>query len=563
MATEASDQQQLVLLIFQQHFVFPPPEEASFVFDTTILRVIPELAGDYSVPSMFSHWDNVEVEKANRMWHMLSLGPSRSGLPFHHHGRTWLAVVHGAKRWFVYPPGYGSPPEVDALANPFLSTSRWLEEVYPGLIDYPKPPVYGHLEDALSTSVPRTGYRPLECVQRPGEVLFVPDRWAHMTINIGETIAIGGQELLKDETRIDGAQKSLARNPLNYEALKDLGLTESNSATGITIQRRHNLVTFRDTELILLSNREDLYEKMRLTRDSWLVLYFHNTTYTDRQPDEEGVLISAVQQAEFEAMSAAASELRGVVNVAAMDLTRQQISLYENLPVFTAQSGLKHYALPFLKLHRGDAEILGETLTLGEFEIDLDGVLFPSDDLEDVHRVADFTLHVVDDEKLAHGSMRTVSVDMQSKYRQGIEMLRTALSVKPAHPETTNLLCEIIAEAGDLEAVHKCVLHAANEYRRLDVPGASATALSAVFYRLARIYTTREMFTEALPLLETSLQHSPNHQDALVDRVVALTHVADRRSAQSALESLRGRARNYAAISHIADIERDVAEMTD
>jgi hypothetical protein len=131
--------------------------------------------------------------------------------------------VHGAKRWFVYPPGYGPPPEIDALANPFLPSSRWVEDIYPLLLSYPKPPLYSyqlqnekHRDDHNLT----TGYRPLECVQRPGEVLFVPDRWAHMTLNLGETVAIGGQELLRDDVRVDGAHKALAVNPLNYEALK-------------------------------------------------------------------------------------------------------------------------------------------------------------------------------------------------------------------------------------------------------------------------------------------------------------------------------------------------------
>jgi hypothetical protein len=38
-------------------------------------------------------------------WHMLSLGQSRAGLPIHVHGETWLGLVYGAKRWFLYPPG--------------------------------------------------------------------------------------------------------------------------------------------------------------------------------------------------------------------------------------------------------------------------------------------------------------------------------------------------------------------------------------------------------------------------------------------------------------------------
>ena len=32
---------------------------------------------------------------------ILSLGASRTGLPFHVHGETWLGLVFGKKRWFL------------------------------------------------------------------------------------------------------------------------------------------------------------------------------------------------------------------------------------------------------------------------------------------------------------------------------------------------------------------------------------------------------------------------------------------------------------------------------
>lgn len=54
-------------------------DERSFVFDTTILRNIPELRADFEVPPMFTHWDYEEVESQQQLWHMLSLGPSNAG----------------------------------------------------------------------------------------------------------------------------------------------------------------------------------------------------------------------------------------------------------------------------------------------------------------------------------------------------------------------------------------------------------------------------------------------------------------------------------------------------
>ena len=51
----------------------------SFLFDTTILKAIPELTRDFDVPTIFQDWDTPENESSGALWHMLSLGPSRSG----------------------------------------------------------------------------------------------------------------------------------------------------------------------------------------------------------------------------------------------------------------------------------------------------------------------------------------------------------------------------------------------------------------------------------------------------------------------------------------------------
>lgn len=111
-----------------------------------------------------------------------------------------MAVVHGIKQWFLYPPGYDPPQSIDAAYSPMQPVSKWVQDIYPQLRRYPAPPL--HPPDTLpDTAVSVEGYRPLECRQYPGEVLFIPSRWTHLTLNIGETIAIGGQESLVDEER--------------------------------------------------------------------------------------------------------------------------------------------------------------------------------------------------------------------------------------------------------------------------------------------------------------------------------------------------------------------------
>lgn len=56
-------------------------QEASenFVFDTRIMKSIPELAKDFVVPHPFQRWDNSDLEKSGKAWRILSLGASRAG----------------------------------------------------------------------------------------------------------------------------------------------------------------------------------------------------------------------------------------------------------------------------------------------------------------------------------------------------------------------------------------------------------------------------------------------------------------------------------------------------
>lgn len=51
----------------------------NFVFDASILQSIPELLKDIQVPSVVREWDSPQNERDGMMWHMLSLGPSRTG----------------------------------------------------------------------------------------------------------------------------------------------------------------------------------------------------------------------------------------------------------------------------------------------------------------------------------------------------------------------------------------------------------------------------------------------------------------------------------------------------
>merc|ERR1711974_209306 len=98
-------------------------------------------------------------EAARRPTLSFGLGASGTGVPFHQHGPVFAEVVHGKKRWFLYPPE--EKPDFD----PQASSLQWLTSEYPKLVAQNKT-------------------LPMDCVALPGELLYTPDGWYHATLNL-------------------------------------------------------------------------------------------------------------------------------------------------------------------------------------------------------------------------------------------------------------------------------------------------------------------------------------------------------------------------------------------
>lgn len=103
---------------------------------------------------------STEQAESSLSWGVAGSG---TGVPFHVHGAVFNEVIHGLKRWFLYPP------EVQPIFNADETTLFWLKNTYPTLINK-------HLLK--------------ECVLGPNEILYLPDFWWHATLNIGETVNI-------------------------------------------------------------------------------------------------------------------------------------------------------------------------------------------------------------------------------------------------------------------------------------------------------------------------------------------------------------------------------------
>lgn len=100
-------------------------------------------------------------------WKRLSLGGDGVGLGLHAHAQFWLGLIHGHKRWLLFPPGRlgGNSTQSALVPNRMLGV--------PGLLRQLE-----GLEVATEMH---------DCVQGPSELLYVPTGWTHATMNLGKS----------------------------------------------------------------------------------------------------------------------------------------------------------------------------------------------------------------------------------------------------------------------------------------------------------------------------------------------------------------------------------------
>lgn len=152
-------------------------ERPLYIFDSKFGEKAPQLAADYEVPVYFREdlFSILGEERPDYRW--LIAGPARSGSSFHidpNSTSAWNAVVRGAKKWVMYPPEVVPPGVFPSPDGADVATSVSITEWFMNF--------YGETKQRAQ--------RPVECICRAGEVVFVPRGWWHVVINLEESIAI-------------------------------------------------------------------------------------------------------------------------------------------------------------------------------------------------------------------------------------------------------------------------------------------------------------------------------------------------------------------------------------
>ncbi|KAH6807509.1 transferring glycosyl group transferase [Perilla frutescens var. frutescens] len=152
-------------------------ERPLYLFDPKFAEKVPQLGMDYEVPDYFSEdlFSVLGRERPDYRW--IIIGPAGSGSSFHidpNSTSAWNAVVRGSKKWVLFPPDVVPPgvypsPDGAEVACP-VSIIEWFMNFYNATKSWKK--------------------RPIECVCKAGEVIFVPNGWWHLVINLEDSVAI-------------------------------------------------------------------------------------------------------------------------------------------------------------------------------------------------------------------------------------------------------------------------------------------------------------------------------------------------------------------------------------
>jgi hypothetical protein len=164
---------------------------------------------------------------------VVSVGAAGQGLPFHNHASAWQTVVIGRKAFLLLPP-----LSADTAGDSWLRAEPWFEEILSTLF-LPSTAQFlqRHASD-LWRMVPEAAQALRVVVLGPGDSLFVPCNWYHATINLDDTVAVGGQATLESGLGrcpadvFGAASKAYSKSVSALKSAKKLSKKATAAATG-------------------------------------------------------------------------------------------------------------------------------------------------------------------------------------------------------------------------------------------------------------------------------------------------------------------------------------------
>jgi histone arginine demethylase JMJD6 len=149
-----------------------------------------QLLSDYTVPEYFTD-DLYDMSPYLRNflpeYRYLVIGGNRTGSSLHVDPKctsAWNTLLLGRKKWVLFPPN---------------QTEEYKERIGLQYTSSTTPPAYWWMDFYPKLKESGSALGMIECIQEPGDTIFVPAGWWHVVLNLDFTVAIT-QNLLIPET---------------------------------------------------------------------------------------------------------------------------------------------------------------------------------------------------------------------------------------------------------------------------------------------------------------------------------------------------------------------------
>ncbi|KAI3656943.1 hypothetical protein MP638_004434, partial [Amoeboaphelidium occidentale] len=154
-------------------------ESPFYLFDKYFVDNCKGISEDFDVPEYFRE-DLFKLlgEQKRPDYRWLIIGPKKSGSTFHKDPNgtsAWNATIIGSKKWILVPPDLVPPGVCPSQDESEVSTPT-------SIIEW-----FMYYYDELKRV---GGKKVIECVTKPGELVFVPAGWWHIVINLDFSVAI-------------------------------------------------------------------------------------------------------------------------------------------------------------------------------------------------------------------------------------------------------------------------------------------------------------------------------------------------------------------------------------